>query len=47
MCDRARRNVVVVQSHAGPSVLTNGHTGHVLRAPGFFLSEGPELAVVK
>ena len=27
-------------------VLTNGHTGHVPRAPGFFL-RGPQLAVVK
>jgi len=23
------------------AVLTNGHTGHVPRAPGFFLFEGP------
>ena len=30
------------------AVLTNGHTGHVPRAPGFFfLFEGPQLAVVK
>jgi len=28
-------------------VLTNGHTGHVPRAPGFFRFEGPQLAVVK
>jgi len=27
-------------------VLTNGHTGHVPRAPDFFL-KGPQLAVVK
>jgi len=25
----------------GRAVLTNGHTGHVPRAPGFFLFEGP------
>ena len=30
------------------AVLTNGHTGHVSKAPGFFfLFEGPQLAVVK
>jgi len=30
------------------AVLTNGHTGHVPSAPGFFfLFEGPQLAVVK
>ena len=30
------------------AVLTNGHTGHVPRAPGFFLfPRGPQLAVVK
>jgi len=29
------------------AVLTNGHTGHVPRAPDFFLFEGPQLAVVK
>jgi len=29
------------------AVLTNGHTGHVPRAPGFFPFEGPQLAVVK
>jgi len=25
----------------GKAVLTNGHTGHVPRAPGFFLFEAP------
>ena len=30
------------------AVLTNGHTGHVARAPGFFFFLwGPQLAVVK
>jgi len=30
------------------AVLTNGHTGHVPRAPGFFsFLRGPQLAVVK
>jgi len=30
------------------AVLTNGHTGHVPRAPGFFFFlRGPQLAVVK
>ena len=30
------------------SVLTNGHTGHVPRAPGFFFClRGPQLVVVK
>jgi len=29
------------------AVLTNGHTGHVPRVPGFFPFEGPRLAVVK
>jgi len=29
------------------AVLTSGHTGHVPRAPDFFLFEGPQLAVVK
>ena len=29
------------------AVLTNRHIGHVPRAPGFFLFEGPQLAVVK
>ena len=30
------------------AVLTNGHTGHVPRAPGFFFFlSGPQLAVVK
>jgi len=29
------------------AVLANGHTGHVPRAPDFFLFEGPQLAVVK
>ena len=33
--------------HSG-AVLTNGHTGHVPRAPGFFFFfRGPQLAVVK
>ena len=32
----------------GRAVLTNGHTGHVPRAPGFFfVLRGPQLAVVK
>ena len=32
----------------GRAVLTNGHTGHVPRAPGFFFFlRGPQLAVVK
>jgi len=32
----------------GRAVLTNGHTGHVPRTPGFFFFlRGPQLAVVK
>ena len=34
-------------NQSATAVLTNGHTGHVPRAPDFFLFEGPQLAVVK
>ena len=40
--------VQLVASVQGRAVLTNGHTGHVPMAPGFFFfSRGPQLAVVK
>jgi len=42
-------SLVALYLHVVPirAVLTNGHTGHVPRAPGLFLFEGPQLAVVK
>jgi len=41
------RHVAVVYGKSR-AVLTNGHTGHVPRAPAFFFfSRGPQLAVVK
>jgi len=51
---RSRSNVGADVSNATKTVpspravLTNGHIGHVPRAPGFFLFlRGPQLAVVK
>ena len=38
---------VTISGAARPYVLTNGHTGHVLRAPDLFFLRGPQLAVAK
>jgi len=40
-------HLFLFQKPVARAVLTNGHTGHVSRASGFFLFEGPQLAVVK
>ena len=42
-----QRPVPTVRLFITAAVLTNGHTGHVPRAPGFFFLRGPQLAVVK
>jgi len=48
MCERPRPLMTEHLLTESRAVLTNGHTGHVPRAPGFFfLFEGPQLAVVK